>query len=117
MRTDAPRCILTIMAVAVPGVAYAQQIPPLIASMAISPIFVLLLAIVLGMVSRSWRVGAKHAGLVLVWILLFAISSYWIENDYIIWTPLVIYAAHAVLMLVLVIRGVIHRARVVNRTG
>jgi len=104
------------MAVVVPGVAYAQEIPPLIAWMAISPIFVLLLVVALGIVSRSWRVAAKHAGLVVLWILLFAISSYWVENDYIIWTPLVLYAVHAALMLVLVIRGVIHRARTVNRT-
>ena len=116
MRTDTFRSILTIIAVVVPGVAYAQQIPPIIAWMAISPIFVLLLAVALGMVSRSWRVAAKHGGLVLVWILLFAVSSYWIENDYIIWTPLVLYAAHAVLMLVLVVRGVMHRARTVNRS-
>ena len=104
------------MAVVVPGVAYAQEIPPLIAWMAISPIFVLLLVVALGIVSRSWRVGAKHAALVVLWLALFGIASYWVENDYIIWTPLVLYAVHAVLMLVLVIRGVIHRARTVNRT-
>ena len=95
----------------VPGVACAQEIPPLIAWMALSPILVLLLAIVLGIVSRSWLVGAKHAGLVALWVALFAIASYWIENDYIIWTPLVVYGVHAMIMLVLVIRRVMWRTK------
>ena len=111
MRIDASKLALAIIAVLLPGVASAQQVPPLIAWMAISPIFVLLLAGVLGIVSRSWLVGAKHAGLLVLWILLFAIASFWIENDYIIWTPLALYAAHALIMLVLLVRGLIHRAR------
>lgn len=111
MRLDPSWYMLTAMALLVPGVAYAQQVPPLIAWLAISPIFVLLLAAVLGIASRSWLVGAKHAGLVVVWVLLFAIASFWIENDYIIWTPLALLAVHALMMLVLLVRGLIHRAR------
>jgi MFS-type transporter involved in bile tolerance (Atg22 family) len=98
-----------LILLAVPGVAHAQQISPLIAALAVSPILVLLLALILGVVSRSWQVAAKHAGLVVVWVVLFAIASYWVENDYIIWTPLVLYAAHATIMLLLVIRGLIRR--------
>lgn len=111
MRIDASKLALAIMAVLLPGVADAQQVPPLIAGMAISPIFVLLLAIALGIVSRSLRVGLKHAGLVVLWILLFAIASLWVENDYIIWTPLALYLAHALIMLVLFVRGLMHGAR------
>lgn len=111
MGIDTSRSTLTTLGVIVPGVAYAQEISPLIAWMALSPILVLLLAVVVGIVSRSWSVGAKHAGLVVLWVVLFGIASYWIENDYIIWTPLVLYAVHALTMLVLVIRGAMRRGR------
>jgi len=92
-----------------PVVAHAQYIPPVFVALALSPILVLLLAMVLGVVSRSWLVGLKHAGLVAIWILLFGVASYWIENDYVIWTPLALYVIHAVIMLILIARGVLRR--------
>jgi hypothetical protein len=93
-----------------PIVAHAQYIPPVIVALALSPILVLLLAVVLGAVSRSWLVGLKHAGLVLIWILLFGVTSYWVENDYVIWTPLALYVLHAVIMLILIARCLWRRA-------
>lgn len=36
-------------------------------------------------------------------------ALYWVENDYIIWTPLALYAAHAAIMLLLVVRSAIQR--------
>ncbi len=109
MRVNPPTFQLAVSLVALPGTAHAQYISPLIAGLALSPILVLLLAVVLGIVSRSWRIGAWHAGLVVVWVVLFGIASYWVENDYIIWTPLALYVAHSVIMLALIIRGVASR--------
>lgn len=94
-----------------PGIAYAQNIPPTIVALALSPLLVLLIAVVLGVVLRSWRVGAAHAGLIVVWVLLFGIASYWVENDYVIWTPMVLYGAHAILMIVLIVMGVVRRIK------
>jgi len=94
---------------AAPGIAYAQNIPPVIAALAVSPLFVLLLAVALGVASRSWRVGVAHAGLLVAWILWFAVASYWVENDYVIWTPLALSATHAVILVVLLIRCLLRK--------
>ncbi len=111
MPFDSARCTLTVSALALPGVAYGQNIPPIIAALAISPLFALLLAVALGVISRSWLLGAVHAGLIAVWVLLFGIASYWVENDYVIWTPLALYGLHAVIMVVLIFKGMTQRNR------
>lgn len=69
----------------------------------LSPILVLLLCVMLGIVARSLRVGAIHAGLVLLWVVLFYLASYFVENDYVIWTPLALYVLHSALLLVLLV--------------
>jgi hypothetical protein len=102
---------LTTSALFLPAVAHAQHIPPVIVALALSPILVLSLAAGLGVVSRSWRTGLAHVGLVLIWILLFGIASYWVENDYVIWTPLTLYVIHAVIMAILIALGIFRRAR------
>jgi hypothetical protein len=86
-----------------PICAYAQYVPPLLVVAALTPILVLLLCVVLGILTRSVRVGALHAAYVLAWVLLFILASYFIENDYVIWTPLVLYLLHSALLLVLIV--------------
>ena len=110
MRPNLLKVILTASALTMPVVAHAQYIPPIIVALALSPILVLLLAVVLGVVSRSWLVGLKHAGLVGIWILLFGVAAYWVENDYVIWTPLALYVIHAFVMVILIVKGIRHRA-------
>ena len=102
MRNAALKYVPATVALTLPGSACAQQISPLIGALALSPIVVMLLALVLGIVARSWRVGAVHAALVALWLLLFGIASYWVENDYVIWTPLALYALHALAMSALI---------------
>lgn len=109
MRISPSKCLLSMLALTVPGSAHAQNIPPIIAAIAVSPVLVMLLAVVLGVMSRSWLVGATHAGLVAMWVLLFGVASYWVENDYVIWTPLVLYGVHAITLVVLVFKGVLRR--------
>ena len=111
MRIKSATALVTIAALALPSIAHAQHISPLLAALALSPILVFLLAIVLGVVSRSWRVGAAHCGLVGIWVLLFGVASYWVENDYVIWTPLALYLVHAFIMVVLIGNGVLRRVR------
>ena len=106
MRIDFSKSLSTASALTLPGIAHAQNIPPVIAALALSPVLVFLFAVVLGIVSRSWRVGVAHAGLVGIWILLFGVASYWVENDYVIWTPLALYVIHAVTLVVLIARRV-----------
>lgn len=111
MRDSSSKWLLTVPMLAVPGIAYAQNIPPIIAVLALSPILVFLFAVILGVVSRSWRVGAAHVGLVAVWLVLFGIAAYWVENDYVIWTPLLLYVAHAIIMLFLIVMRLLRRRR------
>jgi hypothetical protein len=111
MRIDSSKALVAVSALTLPGTALAQEIPPIIAALALSPVLVFLLAIVLGVVTRSWRVAVRHSGLVCVWILLFGIASYWVENDYVIWTPLALYGIHAATMVILIARGALRRLK------
>ena len=104
MRNKVSTLILTTLAVTLPGIAHAQEIPTAIVALALSPIVVLALAIGLGVVTRNWLVGGLHVALVAIWILLFAIASYWVETDIVIWTPIALLGIHAVILVVLIAR-------------
>ena len=95
----------------VPTVAYAQRVPVWLVAAVLSPLLVISFAIILGLVTRSLRIGLIHAGLVLGWIIIFAFVSNVFTNDYVIWTPLVAYAVHALVMLVLIIVNTVKRIR------
>ena len=107
MRKKVSTLALTMLAVTLPEIAHAQQIPPAIAVLAISPILVLALAIGLGVVTRSWIVGGLHAAIVSFWVTLFVIASYWVENDIVIWTPIGLLAIHAIVLVVLIAKSVL----------
>jgi hypothetical protein len=94
-----------------PVPAYAQEIPVWLAAAAASPVLVIVLAVVLGFVARSWRIGTLHAGLVLLWVVLIVIALRTLENDYLIWTPVALYAIHAALILILILVGTLRRVR------
>lgn len=95
----------------VPSVAHAQHLSPLLFAALLSPLLVFLLAILLGIVARSWKVGILHVGLVAIWVALFGVASYWVENDYIIWTPLALYLVHAFIIVMLLFVGIAKRLR------
>ncbi len=97
--------------VLLPGVAHAQYIPVWGAIAAASPLVVILLCIFLGVVKRSWRVGAIHAAVVIVWVVLFGLAANFLTNDYVIWAPIFLYIMHANLILVLLAVGIANRSR------
>ena len=92
-----------------PGIAYAQYVPVWLVAAALSPVVVILLAVILGVLTRSLRIGAMHTGLVFAWVLLFGLAAYFIENDYVIWTPLILYAAHALFIFALIVVNIAKR--------
>ena len=101
-----PRSSATTLAVVLgtfPVSAHAQYVPPWLIAAALSPILVFLLCIILGCLTRSIRIGTLHEAFVLAWIVLFALASYFIENDYVIWTPLTLYFLHSAFLVVLII--------------
>jgi len=85
-----------------PVSAHAQYVPPWLIVAVLSPILVFLLCIILGFLTRSIRIGVFHSGLVLAWIVLFSLASYFVENDYVIWTPMALYVLHSALLVVLI---------------
>ena len=96
---------------AVPAVAYAQAVPVWLVFAVLSPLVFIFFTIVLGLVSRSWRIGLLHSGLVVGWVLLFALVSNIFVNDYVIWAPLVAMAAHALLVLALIVVHIVKRTK------
>lgn len=63
----------------------------------------LFLCVILGLAAGSVRIAALHAGLVILWVVLFTLAAYFVENDYVIWTPLVLYGLHALLVVGLIV--------------
>jgi hypothetical protein len=92
-----------------PVSAHAQYVPPWLVVAVLSPILVFLLCIILGFLTRSIRIWALHSGLVLAWVVLFYLASYFVENDYVIWTPLALYVLHSALLVVLIIVAIAKR--------
>lgn len=108
-RTKVPPAVLSsIVFSMIPVTAYAQNIPIVYALAALSPLLAIILAILLGWISHSFHAGVMHVVLLLAWVILFSLAAYFIENDYVIWTPLVIYAAHCSLIIILI---AVHTAR------
>jgi hypothetical protein len=94
---------IALLLAGLPLTAHAQHIPPWVVVGALSPIVVLLLCALLGWLARSARLAALHAAMVLTWVVLFSLASRFVENDYVIWTPLALYLLHAALLTILVV--------------
>jgi intracellular septation protein A len=101
--------MLAVILVSFPVAAHAQYIPPWLVAAALSPIVVLLLCAILGWLRHSARLGARHAVLVLAWVVLFSLAAYFVENDYVIWTPLTLYLLHTLLLVGLIVAQVAKR--------
>ena len=97
-----------------PGSAQAQNVPLWVLGAAVSPLFVLVLAGLHGLLRRRWRLALKHAALVLLWVVLFRTASYYVTSDWVIWTPLLLYTGHALMLVGLILTDCVrlwrHRA-------
>lgn len=111
MRAKLFKYTAAIIVSLVPGIALAQHIPVVIAVAALSPLLVMLCAVVLGALEHNWKTGAKHLGMIIIWIALFAVASYNVENDYIIWTPMLLYVLHAILIIALIFKQIVGRIK------
>ena len=109
MRPGKSAIMVTVGLGSLPVTAHAQYVPTWLIAAAFSPALALFMCLVLGIVDRSVRTGALHAAFVLAWIVLFLLASYFIENDYVIWTPLALYVLHFALLLVLIVVGIAKR--------
>ena len=89
--------------------AHAQYVTNWLIAGVLSPLLAFLLCVILGLLAKSIRIGDRHAIIILIWIILFSLASYFVENDYVIWTPLVLYVLHSVLLVVLIAVQIIKR--------
>jgi hypothetical protein len=92
-----------------PGVAHAQHIPWPLALAFVSPVFFVVLAIVLGILRRSWLIGLTHVALILIWVTVWIFVLRHIENDFVTGAPVVVYTTHALLILLLLGREIARR--------
>lgn len=103
--------MLGLCAGTVPLSAHAHAIHPWMVAVALSPLLAIVLAIVLGVLARSARNGATHVLLILVWVAAFWLASVYVTNDWVIWTPLVLYGIHVVVLLAVIAFQAVSRFR------
>jgi hypothetical protein len=115
MRPSLKATIFALILGILPLPAQAQYVSTWLIAAVLSPILVLFLCVVLGVLARSVRIGAFHAAIVVTWVVLFSLAAYFVENDYVIWTPLALYILHSVLLLVLIVVEI--AKRITSRVG
>lgn len=93
------------------GDASAQHIPDIVVAMALSPIVLLVLSIVLGLVAKNWKLGVGSVALGAVWVAWFILASMYITTDVVIWIPLFGLAIQLLALVVLIIQRLASRAK------
>ena len=93
--------------------AHAQRIPGIVVVLAAMPLLAAILALALGIVMKSWLVGAGNFALVGLWVAWFAAAAKYSESDLMNWAPIGVLGLHLAAMGVLIaVRAVRHRVRV-----
>lgn len=93
--------------------AHAQRIPDIVVVLAAMPLLAAILALALGIVMKSWLVGAGNFALVGLWVAWFAAAAKYSESDLMNWAPIGVLGLHLAAMGVLIaVRAVRHRVRV-----
>jgi hypothetical protein len=91
--------------------AYAQKVPWIVLPLVASPLVAILLAGALGVAARSWSIGLKNTGLVIVWVVWFIVAAIYVPSDPVIWASIVALGLHCIVMLFLIVRRGCRRAR------
>jgi hypothetical protein len=89
--------------------AHAQPVPVIVFYLAASPLVLLVLSILLGVVTRHWKWTLRSLALGAFWILWFLLASYFIESDALNWAPIIGMWAQSVVLLVWLLWGLISR--------
>lgn len=64
----------------------------------VSPLWALVLVIALALCAPKVGKAGLHAMLLVVWIVAFLLASFFVENDWIIWTPMHLYILQLALL-------------------
>ena len=93
--------------------AHAQRIPTIVVVLAAMPLLAAILSLALGLVTKSWLVGAGNLALVGLWVAWFTAAAMYSKSDLMNWAPIAALGLHLVAMGVLIaVRAVRRRVRV-----
>lgn len=108
MKKLLPASLLLIL---LPEVAWAHDILGIIIALALIPLVNAILVIVYAVASRSVKAFITHIILVLLWVFLFWMASYYTPSDFLAWLPIYLSIAHSVTLIYRIIRGAITRKK------
>ncbi|MGD8476787.1 MAG: hypothetical protein PVH05_13860 [Burkholderiales bacterium] len=94
-----------------PSDAYAQKVPWIVLPLIASPVVAIALAVIFGIVARSWLIALKNIALVIGWVVWFLAASEFPAPDLVIWASIAALGFHSLIMLWLIMLYAFRRAR------
>jgi len=113
MKRTSQLLLCGVIALSWPLDAHAQRIPTIVVLLAAMPLLAAILSVALGIMMKSWLVGAGNLALVGLWVAWFAAAAKHSESDLMNWAPIGGLGLHLAAMGVLIaVRAVRRRVRV-----
>jgi hypothetical protein len=103
------RCLAGMLLVLVSPAALAQKVPLWVVVGVVSPVLALVLVGALALAAPGLGKASLHLRLLVLWIVAFLLTSFFVENDWVIWTPMHLYILHLALLPIFVFRQLLRR--------
>lgn len=103
------RCLAGALLLLVSPPALAQEIRLWMVAGVVSPLWALVLVVALALCAPGLGKAGLHAKLLVVWIVAFLLASFFVENDWVIWTPMHLYILQLALLPILLFRQLLRR--------
>jgi hypothetical protein len=95
------RCLAGVLLLLVSSPALAQEIRLWMVAGVVSPVWALVLVVALALCAPRVGKAGLHAILLVAWIAAFLLASFFVENDWVIWTPMHLYIVQLALLPIL----------------
>jgi hypothetical protein len=92
------RCLAGALLLLVSSPALAQEIRLWMIAGVVSPLWAFILVIALALCAPRLGKAGLHSILLVVWIAAFLLASFFVENDWVIWTPMHLYILQLALL-------------------
>lgn len=89
--------------------ALAQKVPLWVVVGVVSPVLALVLVGALALSAPRRGKAGLHVRLLVLWVVAFLVTSFFVENDWVIWTPMHLYILHLALLPIFVFRQLLRR--------
>ncbi len=103
------RCLAGVLLLLVSPPALAQKIPLWVVAGVVSPVWALVLVIALALCAPIRGKAGLHSALFALWIVAFLLASNFVENDWVIWTPMHLYIVQLALLPILLFHQLVRR--------